>query len=100
MPSEQARKIAEPFFNLISHRIHLSDVTEDDIRDLTNDLATEIDKAGPRLTGEEWCQVKDALRTQAHEACEGGDSESCDALTKICCKIMTQQREAGQVVPG
>jgi len=53
---------------------------------------------GPRLTDEEWCQVKDALREVAAENHKLGDDASSDALTGIVCKIMEQQREV-EVVP-
>lgn len=55
----------------------------------------EADK-GPKLTDEEWCQIKDALREHASGPMSDSDPEGADALTRIVCKIMEQQRAAAQ----
>ena len=102
MPSEQARKIAEQFVN----QDNMPHTTLSDIEQLAVDLTTKIDHlavpAGPRLTDEEWCQVKDSLRLSLDILLlamapdfDQGDPQ-IDALTKIYEKINDQQRAAGQ----
>jgi hypothetical protein len=104
MSSKQARKIAEQFVN----QDNMPHTTLSDIEQLAVDLATKIDHlavpAGPRLTDEEWCQVKDSLRLadalvalslEEKSNFDQGDPQ-IDALTKIYEKINDQQRAAGQ----